>query len=115
MDTPQVTPALLADCLDRLVDAGPGTAVLGTAPDGGWWALGLHAPEGAKVLPGVRMSREDTAVRTRAALERAGLTVLDLPQLTDVDHFPDAVAVAALCPPDSRTRRAVDGITAGLS
>ncbi|MGY1854764.1 TIGR04282 family arsenosugar biosynthesis glycosyltransferase [Modestobacter sp. SYSU DS0290] len=114
MDTPQVTPELLADCLARLVEAGPGTAVLGVAPDGGWWALGLHSPDGAQVLPAVPMSREDTAVTTRAALEGAGLTVLDLPQLTDIDHFPDAVAVAAHCPPDSRTRRVVDEVAAGL-
>jgi glycosyltransferase A (GT-A) superfamily protein (DUF2064 family) len=115
MDTPQVTPQLLTDCLDQLVSAGPGTAVLGTAPDGGWWALGLHAPMAARVLPGVPMSRADTAVLTRAALEHAGLTVLDLPQLTDIDHFPDAVSVAAQCPPDSRTRRVVDDIARGLS
>ena len=114
MDTPQVTPELLADCLDRLVAAGEGTAVLGTAPDGGWWALGVHSAVAALVLPGVPMSRDDTAVLTRAALEQEGLTVLDLPQLTDVDHFPDAVSVAAQCPPDSRTRRVVDGIAAGL-
>jgi glycosyltransferase A (GT-A) superfamily protein (DUF2064 family) len=114
MDTPQVSPGLLADSLDRLVAAGPGSAVLGTAPDGGWWALGVHAPAAAGVLPDVPMSRDDTAALTRAALERAGLTVLDLPPLTDIDHFPDAVAVAALCPPDSRTRRVVDAISAGL-
>ncbi|MGY1838957.1 MULTISPECIES: TIGR04282 family arsenosugar biosynthesis glycosyltransferase [unclassified Modestobacter] len=114
MDTPQVTPELLADCLTRLVEGGPGTAVLGVAPDGGWWALGLHSPDGAQVLPAVPMSREDTAVLTRAALEGAGLTVLDLPVLTDIDHFPDAVAVAARCPSDSRTRRIVDGVAAGL-
>ena len=114
MDTPQVTPALLTAALDRLVEAGPGTAVLGTAPDGGWWALGLHSPVAALVLPGVPMSREDTAVLTRAALEQAGLTVLDLPQLTDVDHWTDAVSVAAECPPDSRTRRVVDAVAAGL-
>jgi glycosyltransferase A (GT-A) superfamily protein (DUF2064 family) len=84
--------------------------VLGTAPDGGWWALGLHSPSAALVLPGVPMSRDDTAVLTRAALEQAGLTVLDLPELTDIDHFPDAVSVAALCPPASRTRRVVDGV-----
>jgi glycosyltransferase A (GT-A) superfamily protein (DUF2064 family) len=54
-------------------------------------------------------------VLTRAALEHAGLTVLDLPQLTDIDHFPDAVSVAAQCPPDSRTRRVVDDIARGLS
>jgi uncharacterized protein len=114
MDTPQVTPALLRDCLDRLVAAGPGTAVLGTAPDGGWWALGLHSALAALVLPGVPMSRPDTAELTRAALELAGLTVLDLPALTDIDHFPDAVSVAALCPPDSRTRRAVDDVRAAV-
>jgi glycosyltransferase A (GT-A) superfamily protein (DUF2064 family) len=114
MDTPQVTPELLSAGLDRLVAAGPGTAVLGTAPDGGWWALGLHSPDDAQVLPDVPMSREDTAELTRSALEQAGLTVLDLPQLTDVDHFPDAVSVAAQCPPDSRTRRVVDGIAATL-
>jgi len=115
MDTPQVTPELLADCLDRLVAAGEGTAVLGTAPDGGWWALGVHSASVARVLPDVPMSRDDTAVLTRAALEQAGLTVLDLPELTDIDHFPDALSVAAQCPPDSRTRRVVDGIAAGLA
>ena len=43
MDTPQVSAELLADCLARLRDAGPDGAVLGPAPDGGWWALGLHS------------------------------------------------------------------------
>ena len=115
MDTPQLTPQLLTAALDRLVAAGPGTAVLGTAPDGGWWALGLHSPEAALVLPGVPMSRKDTAARTRAALEHAGLTVLDLPQLTDIDHFPDAVSVSAECPEGSRTRRVVDDVAAALT
>ncbi|MCW2577138.1 MAG: hypothetical protein JWR28_1218 [Modestobacter sp.] len=115
MDTPQVSPQLLADCLDQLVAAGPGTAVLGTAPDGGWWALGVHSPAAALVLPDVPMSRKDTALLTRAALQQAGLTVLDLPELTDIDHFPDAVSVAAECPPDSRTRRVVDDIAAALT
>ncbi|MDK3257494.1 TIGR04282 family arsenosugar biosynthesis glycosyltransferase [Blastococcus capsensis] len=114
MDTPQVTGELLADCLDRLVQAGPGSAVLGLAPDGGWWALGLHSPEPARVLTGVPMSRDDTGVRTRAALEDAGLTVLDLPELTDIDHFPDAVTVAAQCGPGTRTRRVVTGLSAAV-
>ena len=114
MDTPQVSPALLTDCLDRLVEAGPGAAVLGVAPDGGWWALGVHSPAAAQVLPAVPMSRDDTAVNTRAALEDAGFTVLDLPELTDIDHFPDAVAVAELCPEGSRTRRVVGEIATGL-
>ncbi|MCW2683538.1 MAG: uncharacterized protein JWP33_1451, partial [Blastococcus sp.] len=114
MDTPQVSPALLADCLARLGAAGPGTAVLGVAPDGGWWALGLHSPAVADVLPAVPMSRDDTAERTREALVGAGLAVLDLPVLTDIDHFPDAVSVAALCPPGSRTRTVVADVTAAV-
>jgi glycosyltransferase A (GT-A) superfamily protein (DUF2064 family) len=114
MDTPQVTPGLLVHCLVRLGTAGPGTAVLGTAPDGGWWALGLHAASAARVLADVPMSRADTAELTRDALEAAGLTVLDLPSLTDIDHFPDAVAVAARCRPGSRTRRVVDAVRAAV-
>jgi glycosyltransferase A (GT-A) superfamily protein (DUF2064 family) len=114
MDTPQVDPPLLAVCLSRLVEGGPGTAVLGVAPDGGWWALGLHSPTAAGVLPGVPMSRDDTAARTREALVDAGLTVLDLPVLTDIDHFPDAVSVAAECPPGSRTRAVVADVVAAV-
>ena len=114
MDTPQVTAELLVRCAERLEFGGPGTAVLGTAPDGGWWALGLHSADGAAVLADVPMSRDDTAVRTRAALEAIGLLVLDLPELTDIDHFPDAVSVAALCPPGSRTRAVVARVTAAV-
>lgn len=114
MDTPQVTADLLVRCAERLELGGPGTAVLGTAPDGGWWALGLHRADGAAVLAGVPMSREDTAVRTREALEAVGLVVLDLPELTDIDHFDDAVAVAALCPPGSRTARTVASVAADV-
>lgn len=113
-DTPQVTPDLLAEGLDRLAAAGPGTAVLGTSPDGGWWALGLHGPAPAEVLVDVTMSRADTGRLTRAALEDVGLRVLDLPPLTDIDHFPDALAVAADCPSESRTRRVVNAVAAAL-
>ena len=114
MDTPQVTPGLLARCAALLESSGPGTAVLGTAPDGGWWALGLHSAEPAAVLATVPMSRDDTAALTRAALEATGLTVLDLPELTDIDHFPDAMAVAAECPPHSRTSRVVATVAIAL-
>jgi glycosyltransferase A (GT-A) superfamily protein (DUF2064 family) len=110
MDTPQVTPDLLTRCLGELLAAGPGAAVLGTAPDGGWWALGLHRAASAEVLETVPMSRPDTGARTRGALEQTGLGVLGLPELADIDHFPDAVVVAAECPPHSRTRRVVSRI-----
>ncbi|MDP5183959.1 DUF2064 domain-containing protein [Blastococcus sp. BMG 814] len=115
MDTPQVTADLLAGCLDRLVAADPGSAVLGVAPDGGWWALGLRSPAPAAVLAEVPMSREDTAERTRAALEHVGLEVLDLPVLTDIDHFPDAIAVARQCHPGTRTHRVVAEVAAAIA
>jgi uncharacterized protein len=115
MDTPQVTPPMLSACLARLVDAGPGTAALGVATDGGWWALGLHSPDPAAVLVDVAMSRTDTGRCTRRALEAAGSRVLDLPVLADIDHFPDAVAVAAECGPRTCTRRVVEEIAAALS
>jgi rSAM/selenodomain-associated transferase 1 len=114
MDTPQVTPVLLARCLATLVTAGPGTAVMGPASDGGWWALGLHCAAPAAVLETVPMSRPDTAARTRAALEEVGLTVWDLPELADIDVFPDALAVAAECAPYSRTARVVLAVATAL-
>ena len=61
------------------------------------------------------MSRDDTAGRTRQALENAGVRVLDLPELTDIDHFADALAVADRCGPLSRTRSAVEKVTADLA
>jgi glycosyltransferase A (GT-A) superfamily protein (DUF2064 family) len=114
MDTPQVTPELLMRATWLLEATGPGTAVLGTAPDGGWWALGLHSAEPAAVLADVPMSRDDTAVLTRKALEATGITVLDLPELTDIDHFPDALTVAGECPPSSRTSRVVGSVATAL-
>lgn len=114
MDTPQMTTDLLADCLGLLLDGGPGTAVLGTAPDGGWWTLGLHSPAPAGVLADVPMSRSDTGTLTRAALEGAGRDVVDVPPLTDIDHFADALAVAQDCPPHSRTSRTVTDVAAAL-
>jgi hypothetical protein len=97
MDTPQLHPELLAESIDTLHT--PGTdAVLGPATDGGWWALGLHSPVHATVLREVPMSRPDTGARTNHALRRAGLTVSELPQLSDVDTVADAFQVAALAP-----------------
>jgi len=68
MDTPQVSSALLTDCLNRLVTAGPGTAVLGTAREGGWWALGLHCPGPRGSCP---PSRCPATTRPRAPATRS--------------------------------------------
>jgi len=68
MDTPQVTPAMLTAGLAALDRA---DAVLGPAPDGGYWAIGLRRPD----------------------LRTAGL-----PALCDVDTIADARTVAEAAP-----------------
>jgi uncharacterized protein len=93
MDTPQVTPALLAGAGDRLQDV---DAVLGRASDGGWWALGLREPFDANVLRDVPMSRADTGDLTYLALSH--LRIGNLPVLSDVDTMADAIRVADQVP-----------------
>ncbi|MFF2810396.1 DUF2064 domain-containing protein [Streptomyces sp. NPDC058000] len=93
MDTPQVTPELLAAGLDFAgVDAR-----LGLAADGGFWGLGLKVPDPA-LLRGVPMSVPETGRTQRRRLVAAGLTVSDLPVLRDVDTAADARSVAGLVP-----------------
>ncbi|MFG2484224.1 DUF2064 domain-containing protein [Streptomyces virginiae] len=96
MDTPQVTPELLAPGLD-FTEA---DAWFGPADDGGFWALGLADPDPALLL-GVPMSVAHTGEVQRQRLTDAGLSVRDLPELCDVDTPADAERVAAAAP---RTR-----------
>ena len=95
MDTPQVTAAHLTAVTDGLAAH---DAVLGNAPDGGWWVLGLRRPAAAAALRGVPMSTPTTGTDTRVALEAAGVEVGTTTELTDVDTAADAEAVAALAP-----------------
>lgn len=96
MDTPQVTPAVLAPALAE--DAWQGCdAWFGPALDGGFWALGLAEPDPA-LLRGVPMDVPDTGARQRQRLTEAGLKVRDLPALRDIDTAADARAVAAEAP-----------------
>ncbi|HVL84165.1 MAG TPA: DUF2064 domain-containing protein [Pseudonocardia sp.] len=110
MDTPQVDPAMLADAARMLAGA---DAVLGPAADGGWWALGLRRPADAAVIAEIPTSRADTGERTLAALRAAGLRVVLLAELTDVDTAPDAVAVAVAAPGTrfAAAVRALPGLT----
>jgi glycosyltransferase A (GT-A) superfamily protein (DUF2064 family) len=91
MDTPQVRPGLLT------VDWDTADAFFGPAADGGFWALGLRAPDPA-LLRGVPMSTPETGAVQRARLHAAGLRVAELPELRDVDTAPDALAVARQAP-----------------
>jgi uncharacterized protein len=101
MDTPQLTPTLLADLADGLGDA---DAVLAPAEDGGWWALALRDPQHAAALRQVPMSTPDTAQWTVDALRSRGLRLRYGPVLRDVDTAEDALAVAAICPAGAFTR-----------
>jgi rSAM/selenodomain-associated transferase 1 len=99
MDTPQVTPALLAQAAEPLV-AKTADATFGMAEDGGFWLLGLREVDTSLIL-GVPMSQPDTGPRQLARLEQAGLRIRMLPELTDVDTIDEAERVAAVTP-DSR-------------
>jgi hypothetical protein len=93
MDTPQLTPDVLAGAAASLL--GPEVdAVLGRAVDGGFWAIGLREPNTAAFL-GVPMSTPATGRRQRTRLDALGLAVVELPVLRDVDLIHDARAVAA--------------------
>ena len=96
MDTPQVTPARLTASLDAL-DAPHVDAVLGPSVDGGWWGLGLRAPDPAVFL-GVPMSTSHTGTAQRARLHQLGLSTRTLPMMRDVDDFDDAIAVSHAAP-----------------
>jgi rSAM/selenodomain-associated transferase 1 len=94
MDTPQVAPAALADGLRALERA---DAALGPATDGGYWSIGLRAPDPA-VFAGIPMSRAHTGAAQRARLAKLGLRTVDLPPLRDVDDIAAARAAAAAAP-----------------
>ncbi|WP_182874522.1 TIGR04282 family arsenosugar biosynthesis glycosyltransferase [Microbispora sp. H10670] len=98
MDTPQVTPGLLAEA-GRLL--GEHDVVVGPAADGGFWLLGQRGPDPAPLsglLAGVPMSRSDTGALLLRRILEAGLRAALLPELTDVDTAADARAVAARAP-----------------
>ncbi|HZA79240.1 MAG TPA: DUF2064 domain-containing protein [Acidimicrobiales bacterium] len=103
MDTPQVTAAELDRAMSTLTGDGV-DAVLGPATDGGWWALGMRRPRPGAVL-GVPTSRSDTGARQAARLAALGLRTRLLDPRTDIDTWPDALAVADQAP---GTRTAVE-------
>jgi len=95
MDTPQVRPEMLTEAGALTADH---EAVLGPAPDGGWWVLALREPSAAAPLATVAMSTPTTYDDTRRALEQTGLRVGTTAELRDVDTIDDAEIVAALAP-----------------
>ncbi|MGH4000311.1 MAG: TIGR04282 family arsenosugar biosynthesis glycosyltransferase, partial [Pseudonocardiaceae bacterium] len=97
MDTPQVGTRLFSQCLD-LLDGNGVDAVFGRAADGGWWTMGVRRPSVADLIAEIPTSRPDTGARTLAVLRDAGCRVLEVPELSDVDTWQDAIKVAAEVP-----------------
>jgi len=91
MDTPQVTPEDLMAGTNALM-APDIDAVLGEASDGGYWAVGLHAPD-RQVFEQIAMSRSNTAALQRERFVQLGLRFAELDVLRDIDTFEDALAV----------------------
>lgn len=97
MDTPQLTPERLDEGLEALSDSHDADAVLGLAPDGGYWAIGLRRAD-PEVFAGVPWSTAETGAAQAARLDALGLRTAPLPPLRDVDTVADAHAVAAEAP-----------------
>lgn len=114
MDTPQLEVAHLTDAAARLAEPGV-DAVLGHARDGGWWAIGCSDPD-PQTFTGVPMSTGETGRRQHDRLVELGMTVALLPELRDVDHWADAVDVAAVAPHGrfARTVAAISAIQEGV-
>ena len=93
MDTPQLEPRHVERGIAELERPGV-DAVLGRAPDGGFWAIGLRSPD-ERVFEGVPMSSAATGAAQRRRLDDLGLGVTELEALRDVDTIADAYAVAA--------------------
>lgn len=100
MDTPQLTPGLLAPALGPSAWRGH-DAWYGPAADGGFWALALARPDpglARRLLLDVPMSTADTGAALLGRLAAEGLRVGMLPELADVDTAAEAHQVAQLAP-----------------
>ena len=88
-DTPDVTPQYISDAFQAL---GQHDAVLGPAPDGGYWLIGLkRRPNCPAIFIDVRWSTEHAHADTRANLD--GLRVAEIQELPDVDCAADLSAL----------------------
>jgi glycosyltransferase A (GT-A) superfamily protein (DUF2064 family) len=110
MDSPQVTPRLLAGGLRAVKRHG---AALGMAADGGYWGIGLRAPDRA-AFAGVPMSVARTGAIQLERLRALGLEPRLLGVLRDVDVIADARAVARQVP-QGRFAAALAAIEAAIA
>lgn len=82
-DVPGVTSQRIGNALSALHG---NDAVIGPAPDGGYWLIGLRrGPGPGGLLDGIRWSGPHARADTVAALQRRGLRVGQADALSDVD------------------------------
>ncbi len=110
MDSPQVTPRLLACGLRAVERHG---AALGMARDGGYWGIGLRTSQPA-AFAGVPMSVARTGAAQLERLRTLGLAPARLAVLRDVDAIADARAVARQAP-DGRFAAALAAIEPAIA
>jgi rSAM/selenodomain-associated transferase 1 len=80
-DIPGLDAALVTEAF-RLLETTP--AVIGPAADGGYYLLGLQAP-GADLFTDIAWSTDQVLAQTAARARAAGLSLVHLPELLDVD------------------------------
>lgn len=89
-DVPHLPGTVLAEAGRRLA---AGQAVVGPALDGGFYLLGLPRPVPG-LFDGIRFGGDDVHRRLRANAGAAGVDLVELPTLRDIDRPEDLDAVA---------------------
>ena len=84
-DCPQLSGEILQTAFDKLEEA---DFVLGPAPDGGYYLLGMKVLE-PSVFHGIEWSTETVCTRTLEKIQAAGKSCALLPVLSDVDTEED--------------------------
>ena len=84
-DCPDLDSDLLQNAFDQLDTKG---SVIGPAKDGGYYLLGLKKST-PTVFEGITWSTETVAAETQKRLAAAGLSIAQLPTLSDVDYEED--------------------------
>jgi hypothetical protein len=93
-DCPGLTPRLLQEALERLAE---NDLVLGPARDGGYYLIGLNAPQPGLFPPDMPWGTDRVLRETLEAAARQGLQVALLETLGDIDRPEDLAGL----PPDS--------------
>ena len=81
-DVPDLSPAILHQALAGLREH---DVVLGPAADGGYYLIGMKRDR-PELFAGIDWGTERVCAQTRAAIGRLGLSVAELPTLSDVDR-----------------------------